>query len=165
MTPPQLDLRGPGTGVEPAGLRLHHVGYAAREIAPVAQMYVARFGYEYITPEIHDPIQTARVQFLKLAGDSVYLEFVAPDGPQSKLTDAVKRRGALNHLCYSTGRLEDAVQHLEEGGMRLISELSPGVAFQGRRICWLLGEEMVPVELVERLSGNDLCVPGTTHSE
>ena len=147
---------------ELADLHFHHVGYAVKEIASVAQMYAARFGYGYVTPEIHDPTQTAWVQFLKLDGDSAYLEFVAPDGPESKLIDAVKRRGALNHLCYSAGRLEDAVQHLDQAGMRLISELSPGVAFKERRICWLLGEDRVPIELVERMSDDDLCTPGTS---
>jgi methylmalonyl-CoA/ethylmalonyl-CoA epimerase len=144
-----------------AGLQLHHVGYVTKNIDPVASMYVSRFGYRHTTPVIHDPVQTALVQFLQLPGDQAYLEFVAPDGPESKLIDAVKRRGALNHLCYTAGHLEAAVQHLEEDGMRLISELSPGVAFGGRRICWLLGEDMVPIELVERMSEDDLCTPGT----
>ncbi len=143
-------------------LQFHHVGYVIKEIAPVAQTYVDRFGYQFMTPEIHDPVQTARVQFLQLAGDRTYLEFVAPDGPESKLMDAVQRRGALNHLCYTAGKLEDAVRHMEEQGMRLISELAPGVAFGGRRICWLLGEDRVPIELVERIAEDDLCTPGMT---
>jgi methylmalonyl-CoA/ethylmalonyl-CoA epimerase len=34
------------------------------------------------------------------------------------------------------------------------------VAFAGRRICWLLGADQLPVELVERRDDMDACVPG-----
>jgi len=141
-------------------MKLHHIGYITEEIDLVASTYSARFGYEVVTAIIHDPAQTANVQFLKLPGDQAYLELVSPDGPGSKLLGAVKRRAALNHLCYITVRLEAAISHLEKEGMRLISEFSRGVAFGGRRICWLLGEDMVPIELVEQHDECDLCTPG-----
>jgi methylmalonyl-CoA/ethylmalonyl-CoA epimerase len=142
------------------GLRLHHVGYAVREIGPIAETYGERFGYSAETTVIHDPRQTAYVQFLRLAGDQAFLEFVAPDGPESKLTAAAKRGGGLNHLCYTAGPLEETIAALEQSGMKLISEPMPGVAFGGRRICWLLGGDPLPIELVERRNEKDLCVPG-----
>ena len=143
------------------GLNLHHVGYAVKSMESIAEKYVARFGYEIASPIIHDPNQTALVQFLQLPGDRAYLEFVAPDGPESKLANAAKRGGGLNHLCYTCGPMEDTVARLEENGMRLISELLPGIAFAGRRICWLLGDDPLPIELVERFTDDDLCFPGT----
>jgi methylmalonyl-CoA/ethylmalonyl-CoA epimerase len=142
------------------GLRLHHVGYAVKAIEFIAAEYVARFGYEVSSPVIHDPKQTAFVQFLRLPGDAAYLEFVAPDGPDSKLANAAGKGRGLNHLCYSSGPLEATIAHLEETGMRLISEPTPGVAFAGRRICWLLGADPVPIELVERRDDSDDCAPG-----
>lgn len=142
-------------------LNLHHVGYAVKDIDPISASYVRRYGYELSTPVIHDPLQTALVQFIRLTGDRAYLEFVAPDGPESLLVDAVKRGGGLNHLCYIAGPLEEAIAHLEEQGMRLISEPKPGVAFAGRRICWLLGDrDRLPIELVERRDSEDPCQPG-----
>ena len=146
--------------VDIPGLTFHHIGYAVRVIDPVSETYVARFGYDLSTPIIHDPLQTAYVQFLRLAGDQAYLEFVAPDGPESKLSNAVKRGGGLNHLCYTCGPMEEAIAHFESTGMRLISEPKPGHAFGGRRICWLLGGDPLLVELVERRDDNDRCDPG-----
>lgn len=139
---------------------LHHVGYAVSAIEPIAASYISRYGYQLSTPIMHDPLQTAFVQFLKLPGDSSYLEFVSPDGPQSKLANAIKRGGGLNHLCYIAGPLEAAISLLEQNGMRLISEPKPGLAFAGRRICWLLGDDRLPIELVERRHDADLCEPG-----
>jgi methylmalonyl-CoA/ethylmalonyl-CoA epimerase len=144
------------------GLHLHHVGYAVKLIDSIAATYASRYGYDISTPVIHDPLQTAFVQFLRLPGDRAYLEFVSPDGPESKLTNAAKR-GGLNHLCYTAGPLEAAIAQLEATGMRLISEPKAGVAFGGRRICWLLGEDPLPIELVERRNEDDLCMPGVAH--
>jgi methylmalonyl-CoA/ethylmalonyl-CoA epimerase len=140
-------------------LRLHHVGYATKIIEPLAELYVQRYGYEVATPIIYDPLQIALVQFLRLPGDQTYLEFVAPGGPDSKLASAAKR-GGLNHLCYSSGPLEQTIADLEQNGMRLISEPKAAVAFAGRRICWLIGEDPLPIELVELRNDDDLCVPG-----
>ena len=142
------------------GLRLHHVGHAVNDIEAAADLYARRFGYVLATPIIHDPCQTARVQFLRLAGDAVYLELVAPDGPASKLAGVTRRGGGLNHLCYISGPLEAAIDALEATGMKLISDPKPAVAFGGRRICWLLGSDPLPFELVERHDDRDACIPG-----
>ena len=141
-------------------LRLHHVGYATKEIEASVATYAARFGYEAATGVIHDPAQTALVQFLRLQGDATYLEFVAPDGPQSKLVGVTKRTSVLNHLCYSSGPLEEAIAGLEANGLKLISDPKPAVALGGRRICWLFGTDQLPIELVEQRDDADDCVPG-----
>jgi methylmalonyl-CoA/ethylmalonyl-CoA epimerase len=142
------------------GLVLHHVGYAVKSIESLSELYVNRFGYEIRTPVIHDPLQTALVQFLSLPKDLVYLEFVSPDGPESRLMRAVRNGGGLNHLCYATNDLDRATDLLVQSGMMLISPPQPAVAFAGRRICWVLGEDPLPVELVERISPDDSCFPG-----
>ena len=141
------------------GFELHHTGYAVEQIEPLAEKYRSRYGYTIATAILHDPLQTAFVQFLKLPRSSSYLELVAPDSPQSKLTGALKRGGGLNHLCYLCGPIEQAIAHLESEGMLLISDPKPAIAFGGRRICWLYGEGL-PIELVERRDPDDPCTPG-----
>jgi methylmalonyl-CoA/ethylmalonyl-CoA epimerase len=138
------------------GLTLHHVGYATAEIEPIAKIYVERYGYQIITPIIHDPTQTALVQFLRLAGDSAYLEFVAPDGPESKLAKTALKGSVLNHLCYAVDDIELATDRLRESGMLILTMPVPAVAFGGRRISWLMGRDRLPVELVERGAPGEL---------
>ena len=130
-------------------LTLHHVGVAVAQIEAAAEYYVKTFGYSLESPIIHDPRQTAYVQFLRLAGDSAFLELVAPDGPGSKLAAAVKKGGGLNHLCYRSTDIEAAVRDLNAKGMFTLCEPVPAVAFPGRRIAWLLGGDPIPIELVE----------------
>jgi methylmalonyl-CoA/ethylmalonyl-CoA epimerase len=147
-----------GNGLE---LSLHHIGYAVKTIEPAAGRYVERYGYEVCTPVIHDPLQSALVQFLRLPGDATYLEFVAPDRPDSPLAGAVKRGGKLHHLCFAANHLEQTISDLEDEGMLLVSEPKTAVAFAGRRICWLVDDMQLLVELVERRDKDDRCTPGT----
>ena len=98
----------------PPTLNLHHIGYAVSNIEPIASTYVSRYGYQLSTPIIHDPLQTAFVQFLRLRGDSSYLEFVAPDSPESKLANVVKLGTGIHHLCFVSGPLESTIAHLEQ---------------------------------------------------
>jgi methylmalonyl-CoA/ethylmalonyl-CoA epimerase len=131
-------------------LRLHHVGIVVENIDRAAAEYAIRYGYECRTGAIHDPRQQAHVQFLALPGDAAYLEMVAPDGPDSKLTGALAKGGGLHHLCYSTADIEATCTALRRSGMTLVRHPVPAVAFNGRRIAWLMGRDRHLIELVER---------------
>jgi methylmalonyl-CoA/ethylmalonyl-CoA epimerase len=139
---------------------LHHVGYVVAAIESVSEIYVTRFGYIARTPVIHDPLQTAFIQFFSFPGDRAYLEFVSPDGPESRLTNAVRKGGGLHHLCFIADDLENSTDYLIQSGMKLISPPQTAVAFAGRRICWLVGEDLLLIELVERKEPGDFCEPG-----
>lgn len=130
-------------------LKLHHVGVAVAEIAMAAPYYEGLLGYRVESEIIHDPTQTAFVQFFRLPGDDSFLELVAPDGPNSKLAKAIKKGGGLNHLCYRVTDIEAAMVHLSGLEMVTLCEPVAAVAFPGRRIAWLLGGDRVPIELVE----------------
>ncbi|HMD84916.1 MAG TPA: VOC family protein [Terriglobia bacterium] len=129
-------------------LNLHHVGVTVKEIPEAAALYL-RLGYEPRTGIIHDPEETAYVQFLRLPGDRAYLELIAPDRQDSKLSGALKRGGGLNHLCFATEDIETACERLCAEGFFLISSPVSAVAFHGRRIAWLMGPDRVLTELVE----------------
>lgn len=128
---------------------VHHIGMVVRDVATSAEMYQSRFGYLPQTGVIHDPVQTAYVQFLALPDRSVYLELVAPDGPVSKLTNALAKGGGLNHICYRTADIEGACRQLRSKGMMLLQAPVAATAFPGRRIAWLMGDDRTPIELVE----------------
>jgi methylmalonyl-CoA/ethylmalonyl-CoA epimerase len=138
------------------GLRLHHVGIAVSSVEDYTKSYVERFGYVVESEVIHDPLQTAFVQFLRLPGESSYLEFVAPDGPGSKLTSAVDRGGGLNHLCYVVNDIEASCRELVKRGLALVQRPTPAVAFRQRPIAWLVGRDRVLFELVQRGPAGEL---------
>jgi len=134
-------------------LRLHHVGMLVADIAVARRVYQDRFGYDVHGDIVHDPGQTAYVQFMKLPGDTTFLEFIAPDGPGSKLADALNKGVGLHHLCYATETLDESCDYLRQQGMSLVRRPVGAVAFHGRRIAWLMGRDRMLVELVEQGAG------------
>ncbi|MEP6716833.1 MAG: VOC family protein [Terriglobia bacterium] len=129
-------------------LRLHHVGMLVRDI-PASAGFYAEIGYLPATGVIHDPIQTAYVQFLKLPEDQAYLELISPEGPGSKLANALAKGGGLNHFCYATGDIEACGSWLRDRRFFPIADPVPAVAFGGRRVSWFRGPDRLLVELVE----------------
>lgn len=137
-------------------IRLHHVGIVVADINRAREDYVRRFGFEVRSEVIHDPEQTAYVQFLRMIGDSTYVELVSPDGPESKLANALSKGGGLNHLCYATPDIDGTIKAMTSTGMRLIRKPVPATAFGGRKIAWLLGRDLALVELVEQGGPDEL---------
>ena len=132
-----------------AALALHHVGILVPDIAAAGAEYVARLGWRIVGGVIHDPVQTAHVQFLAGANAGPLIELVAPDGPTSKLSNAVKKGGGLNHLCYVSPIIDEQCRRLRDMGMVLLQSPVVAKAFSGRRIAWLMGRDGILIELVE----------------
>ena len=110
--------------MEQMDLNLHHVGLLVKNIPEMAALY-QQLGYRERTGIIHDPIQTAYVQFFQIAGDRVYVELVTPDGDESKLANALRKGGGLNHVCYSTAAIEKTSDELCAAGFFVVSPPDP----------------------------------------
>jgi methylmalonyl-CoA/ethylmalonyl-CoA epimerase len=130
-------------------LNLHHVGLLVKRVPESVEFYVG-MGYEIHSQIIHDPVQTAYVQFLKLPQERVYLELVSPDRPDSRLQNALQKGGGLNHMCYSTEDIESCCVWFRDTGFLPVAEPVAAVAFNGRRVAWFRGPDRLLVELVER---------------
>lgn len=131
-------------------LRLHHLGLVVPVIEEFRAFYVDSLQYRERTPVIHDPVQTAFVQFFSIPGSDHYLELVAPDGETSKLREASRRKKPLNHLCYSCEDIAHMVSLLKEAGCFVLQKPVPAVAFDERLIAWLMVPDGLQIELVER---------------
>jgi methylmalonyl-CoA/ethylmalonyl-CoA epimerase len=131
-------------------LRLHHIGLVVRTIEESRAFYVDVLQYRERTPVIHDPVQTAFVQFFSIPGSDHYIELVAPDSESSKLREASLKRKPLNHLCYSCENITYMVSLLKESGCFVLQNPVPAVAFDQRFIAWLMVPDGLQIELVER---------------
>jgi methylmalonyl-CoA/ethylmalonyl-CoA epimerase len=131
-------------------LRLHHFGVLVKDLEKAKNRYVGSFGYEVKSEVIHDPLQTAFVQFLRLPQQPTYLELISPDGPQSVLQLALKKNGGVHHVCYTTPDLCAAIEQFTNDGNILVSEPKPAVAFNQRKIAWLMTRDYLLFELVQQ---------------
>jgi methylmalonyl-CoA/ethylmalonyl-CoA epimerase len=130
-------------------LRIHHVGIVVPSIEQKRAFYTDVLGYRPCTEIIHDPVQTAFVQFFKIPGSEHCMELVAPDSQASKLASASRKGTPLNHLCYSCPGIEHALAVLRNSRCFVVIQPVPAVAFEGRLIAWLITPGRLLIELVE----------------
>jgi methylmalonyl-CoA/ethylmalonyl-CoA epimerase len=135
-------------------MNLDHIGILVPDITKAVGGYVKKFGCVVESEIIHDPLQTANVQFLGNGAQGFRIELVSPDGPGSKLGNALKKGGGLNHLCYLSEDIERDCARFRDCGMLLLQVPVAAVAFPGRRIAWLMGRDGIPIELVEKTQNN-----------
>jgi catechol 2,3-dioxygenase-like lactoylglutathione lyase family enzyme len=137
-------------------MKLHHLGVLVENIAASSRSYHENFGYEIRSEIIHDPLQAAFVRFLAMPAETLYLELISPDGPQSFLQNALKRAPGANHICFSTLDLEESLRHLSSAGGMVLRPPVPAVAFRNKRIAWIMDPDCALIELVERGTHGEL---------
>jgi methylmalonyl-CoA/ethylmalonyl-CoA epimerase len=139
--------------MSPVPFNLHHVGILVKDIEAESANLGARFGYVVESPIIEDEVQTALVRFLRQPGAACWCELISPNGPGSKLAQALEQGGGLHHVCYEVDDMAAACAHLSATAMMMFRKPTPAVAFGGRPIAWFLGRNCQLVELVSSGDG------------
>jgi len=136
---------------EALGFKLLHVGVAVPELDPAAELLTALFGYRVVSGPFDDPIQKVKVNFLAQgAADVAEIELIAPLTEDSPIRSTLgKSGGGAYHLCFETGDIEAALEHLVGLGCIVVAKPAPAVAFEGRRIAWIYTQSRQLFELVE----------------
>jgi methylmalonyl-CoA/ethylmalonyl-CoA epimerase len=129
--------------------KLHHVGYATRDLAKSRRLY-EDMGFAATTAVIHDPIQKVRVVFMT-TGTEVLVELVEPAAIDSPVSNFLAKSGpGLHHLCFEVGDLDMACSTMRaQGGIITVAPV-PAAAFDGRRIAFVFRREGL-IELLERV--------------
>ena len=129
----------------------HHVGFVVASIQEMGPAFAKSLGAEWNGEIIHDPLQEARVTFLRCEGPaSPAIELVEPAGDNSPLHKFLSRGGGLHHVCYEVDLLEERLEQSRSAGCLIVRKPLPAVAFGGRRIAWIYTREKLLVEYLER---------------
>ncbi len=148
------ELKGQGDlrivfAAKPAGF--HHVGFVVTSIDKTGCSFANSLGAEWNGEIIHDPLQGARVTFLRCGGPGApAVELVEPAGEKSPLHKFLSRGGGLHHVCYEVDSLEAQLKQSRAAGCLIVKEPLPAVAFGGRRIAWVYTPEKLLVEYLQR---------------
>lgn len=98
---------------------------------------------------ITDPLQQVRAVFLQLpAGPQI--ELLEASSPSSPVHAFAVKGGGLHHLCFEVDDLDAHMLHMRTQKSLLVRRPQPAVAFEGRRIGWMLTRERLLVEYLER---------------
>jgi methylmalonyl-CoA/ethylmalonyl-CoA epimerase len=129
-----------------AGSRFHHIGVACRNLDRDREGF-ALLGYAPAGDSFIDPAQGIEGQFLE--GPGPRLELLVSHGDGKTLEPWLKGRAKMYHLAYEVDELDHAREAAREAGGRQVSEPVPSVAFEGRRICFLMLPNLQLLELIE----------------
>ena len=129
---------------------LHHLGIVVKSIQESVEGVCASMNARWTFPISADPIQKVRVTFLEQEGSPVLLELIEPASEDSPVTKFLAGGGGLNHACYEVDDLDAHVAAMRKARCTLIRSPKPAVAFDGRRIAWMLTPQRVLVEFLER---------------
>jgi methylmalonyl-CoA/ethylmalonyl-CoA epimerase len=75
---------------------------------------------------------------------------VEPTDPSSPAARFLGKGGGLQHLCYEVDDIEAEVAQARSRGLAVLRPPKPAVAFNGRRIAWVLTSQKLLVEYLER---------------
>jgi catechol 2,3-dioxygenase-like lactoylglutathione lyase family enzyme len=132
---------------------LHHVGFVVASISQVGSKFADSLGAQWNGEIIHDPLQEARVTFLRCAGpETPAVELVEPDGEKSQLHNFLRRGGGLHHVCYEVDSLNAQLEQSRSAGCVVLRKPLPAAAFGGRLIAWVYTRERLLLEYLERSS-------------
>ena len=130
---------------------LHHLGFVVSSISAVAESFAASMSARWDGEIIHDPVQRVRVAFFfPVDPRNPVFELVEPASDTSPVSDFLKKRGGLHHVCYEIDDLESALQQARLAGWAIAAAPAPAVAFNGRKIAWVVSKHRLLMELLER---------------
>ena len=134
----------------PVDLRLHHVGFVVQDINASVHAFLSSVAPAWDGRIFLDPLQRVSVAFLNTAAGDPSIELVAPAGSDSTVSRFLERGGGLHHICYEVDYLERAIAQFRARRSLLVRRPLPAVAFDGRRIAWVLTPERLLLEFLER---------------
>ena len=136
---------------DPGVVSLHHIGCVVDSIENRLESYRISLGASSPTPIFEDPIQRAKVAFLDLpAPGAVRLELIEPVGSDSPVARFLLQGGGLHHLCYEVDDLMSQIEWMKSLRAILVRAPQAAIAFGGRRIAWVLTQDQILIEYLER---------------
>ena len=129
----------------------HHIGIAVAKIEAAIAAF-QNLGWILEEDPVIDVERGVRLAFLKRVDSGEMLELVSPlhdNSPVSSTLKMMKNASTPYHICYEVKDIEQAILVLRKEGYQCISVLMPAVAFQGRRVVFLLNINAGLVELLE----------------
>jgi methylmalonyl-CoA/ethylmalonyl-CoA epimerase len=130
--------------------RLHHVGFVVKSIDEQIASFVKSLGATWDGKIIHDPLQRAKVTFLRTPGTgNALIELVEAAGEDSPVSRFTKQGGGLHHMCYEVADLTEHLKSIKAAGCIVVRAPRPAVAFEQRLIAWALTPERLLLEFLE----------------
>jgi methylmalonyl-CoA/ethylmalonyl-CoA epimerase len=135
-------------------IRFHHLGFVVASIEACIEPFMRSVGAVTRSGIILDPIQRVKVAFLFPADpEAPQIELVEPAEERSPVVRFLEMGGGLHHICYEVPDIDAQLKYMRSEGGVVIRGPRPGVAFDNRRIAWVLSREKLLIEYLEADQG------------
>lgn len=131
----------------PRGYEFHHAGYATASLAREREFF-AFLGYEQEGESFADPVQGIAGCFMVGPGPRVELLENLPTA--QTLTPWLNAGIRIYHFAYLVREIEEALIWARSQRARVTMMPVPAVAFDGRRICFVMFRNGLMIEFIER---------------
>lgn len=127
------------------------MGYVVASIESSMPGFVRSLAANWDGQMFHDFNQKVKVAFLTTRPEDAQVELVEPAGDDSPVLRFLREKGGgLHHACYEVVDLENELSQFRSRGALIAKRPKPAIAFDGRRIAWVITAEGFLVELLEQ---------------
>jgi methylmalonyl-CoA/ethylmalonyl-CoA epimerase len=145
-------MRSPSSleAIPVGSVKLHHIGFVLASIEESAEAFAQSLCASWDGKIIFDPLQNVHVTFLRGAhANDALIELVEPGSSDSPVSRFLARGGGMHHVCYEVEDLEAQLAFCKTVNSTVVRKPVPAVAFDGRRIAWVLTKRKLLVEYLE----------------
>ena len=103
-------------------MKLHHVGIITSDIKSGIQHHKALFNFHPITEIVEDPVQKVAVILLSGPEEGMPIELIAPLTDDSPISNILKEKTRLYHLCFIVDDIEKTLKHAEDMAQSLFPD-------------------------------------------
>jgi methylmalonyl-CoA/ethylmalonyl-CoA epimerase len=140
--------------LENFGLRFHHFGLAARDVA-TATTFLKGLGYR-CEAAVFDPLQNVDLTWCRHE-TMPSVEIISPSSQAetggAPVENLLKKRpeGIIYHLCYSSGDLEGSLARMHAAGVQVktVSPPTPAILFRDKPVSFYMIAGLGLIEIVE----------------
>ena len=130
-------------------MKIDHIGYAVKRIDRAVSSF-EKLGFQFLEP-INDEDRNVVIVFG--VNDEYRIELVTPlDRTKKSPVDSyLSSIGPTPyHICYQTDDLETAIKELEIKGFKTVIEPQKAIAFDGKRVVFMVNIGIGLLEIVEK---------------
>lgn len=128
-------------------MRIHHIGYLARNLENTKQEFL-KLGFTIEKNTIYDSIR--KINIIILSNEHYCVELIQPKDKESPLYSLLKKyQNTAYHFCYITSKISIDIKRFEEHGYKLIQYPQKAVCFEDKLVAFLMHPDMGIIELVE----------------
>lgn len=127
-------------------MKINHIGYLVKDFSATKAAFEL-LGYN-ASKDTHDTLRLVDICFMER--DGYVIELVSPYDEKSVVAGMVKKyRNTPYHICYETEDFDNDINKLIEHGYMVVQKPLPALAFESKRVAFLMSRHIGMIELLD----------------